>query len=289
MSIFLQQAEQTLLCFLGTTCRPSWVKTSLYVERLTSATSPSSCNRSSSSFFSSSSRRKAKNSKVCWTWNFSIRYWIWTLISLADSLRGIVLPLNRSWIRLHFFPLIIALILVSMTKIEAPGSNWALILVSIVKCFCGLKNRIILNLISVALVEGIDFPQNEVTIFGFHHVRDLISWHESTVQSNWMLASSAVFRRQQFLIRSLGGFGDCAHQNRRQQIKAMSGTSVEADAENIIRAITPSLDPNRYKGQAGKLKMYPVVLWLFFYFPSAQMVGKYSSIFFVMNQFARTL
>ncbi|XP_022955699.1 ATP-dependent (S)-NAD(P)H-hydrate dehydratase [Cucurbita moschata] len=68
-----------------------------------------------------------------------------------------------------------------------------------------------------------------------------------------MLASSAVFRRQQFLIRSLGGFGDCAHQNRRQQIKAMSGTSMEADAENILRAITPSLDPKRYKGQAGKI------------------------------------
>ncbi|XP_023528365.1 ATP-dependent (S)-NAD(P)H-hydrate dehydratase [Cucurbita pepo subsp. pepo] len=68
-----------------------------------------------------------------------------------------------------------------------------------------------------------------------------------------MLASSAVFRRQQFLIRSLGGFGDCTHQNRRQQIKAMSGTSMEADAENILRAITPSLDPKRYKGQAGKI------------------------------------
>lgn len=68
-----------------------------------------------------------------------------------------------------------------------------------------------------------------------------------------MLASSAVFRRQQFLIRSLGGFGECTYQNRRQQIKAMSGTSIEADAENILRAITPSLDPNRYKGQAGKI------------------------------------
>ncbi|XP_022979515.1 ATP-dependent (S)-NAD(P)H-hydrate dehydratase [Cucurbita maxima] len=68
-----------------------------------------------------------------------------------------------------------------------------------------------------------------------------------------MLASSAVFRRQQFLIRSLGGFGDCTHQNRRQQIKAMSGTSMEADAENILRAITPSLDPKRHKGQAGKI------------------------------------
>lgn len=33
----------------------------------------------------------------------------------------------------------------------------------------------------------------------------------------------------------------------------MSGTSIEADAENILRAITPSLDPNRYKGQAGKI------------------------------------
>ncbi|XP_038878237.1 ATP-dependent (S)-NAD(P)H-hydrate dehydratase isoform X2 [Benincasa hispida] len=68
-----------------------------------------------------------------------------------------------------------------------------------------------------------------------------------------MLASSAVFRRQQFLIRSLGGFGDCTYQNKRQQIKAMSGGYIEADAANILRAITPSLDPNRYKGQAGKI------------------------------------
>ncbi|KGN57014.1 ATP-dependent (S)-NAD(P)H-hydrate dehydratase [Cucumis sativus] len=68
-----------------------------------------------------------------------------------------------------------------------------------------------------------------------------------------MLASSAVFRRQQFLLRSLGGFGDCTYQNRRLQIKAMSGTSIEADADLILRAITPCLDPNRYKGQAGKI------------------------------------
>ncbi|XP_008438712.1 ATP-dependent (S)-NAD(P)H-hydrate dehydratase [Cucumis melo] len=68
-----------------------------------------------------------------------------------------------------------------------------------------------------------------------------------------MLASPAVFRRQQFLLRCLGGFGDCTYQNRRQQIKAMSGTSIEADAEHILRAITPCLDPNRYKGQAGKI------------------------------------
>lgn len=84
-----------------------------------------------------------------------------------------------------------------------------------------------------------------------------------------MLASPAVFRRQQFLLRCLGGFGDCTYQNRRQQIKAMSGTSIEADAEHILRAITPCLDPNRYKGQAGKFSTYSVLLWFFICFQFA--------------------
>ncbi|TXG71964.1 hypothetical protein EZV62_000543 [Acer yangbiense] len=33
----------------------------------------------------------------------------------------------------------------------------------------------------------------------------------------------------------------------------MSGTALVADSESILRAITPILDPNRHKGQAGKI------------------------------------
>lgn len=53
----------------------------------------------------------------------------------------------------------------------------------------------------------------------------------------------AVLRRQQFLIRVLRVRGD----NR------MQGSKFEADSDNILRAITPVFDPNRHKGQAGKI------------------------------------
>ncbi|KAM3755229.1 hypothetical protein ACB098_02G024900 [Castanea mollissima] len=68
-----------------------------------------------------------------------------------------------------------------------------------------------------------------------------------------MLPSSAVLRRQQFLLRTLGGYSNQTHLKRMQQTKAMSGTALEADAENILRAITPNLDPSKHKGQAGKI------------------------------------
>lgn len=68
---------------------------------------------------------------------------------------------------------------------------------------------------------------------------------------NCVLASSAVLRRQQFLIRSLGGYNNL---RRTQEIKSMSTTEMEADAENVLREIIPVLDPNRHKGQAGNLK-----------------------------------
>ncbi|XP_061347890.1 ATP-dependent (S)-NAD(P)H-hydrate dehydratase-like isoform X1 [Gastrolobium bilobum] len=64
-----------------------------------------------------------------------------------------------------------------------------------------------------------------------------------------LLASSSFFRRQQFLIRSLGG-GIDHHTNSRNM---QDLRSVEVDAESIIRAITPALDPRRHKGQAGKI------------------------------------
>lgn len=69
---------------------------------------------------------------------------------------------------------------------------------------------------------------------------------------NCMLASSAVFRRQQFLIRSLGGYSDHIEPRRMQDIRSMSGTTFEADAENVMREITPVLDPSKHKGQAGE-------------------------------------
>jgi ATP-dependent NAD(P)H-hydrate dehydratase len=73
------------------------------------------------------------------------------------------------------------------------------------------------------------------------------------VAKHCMLGSSAVFRRQQFLIRTLGGYTDQTHQKILQQTKAMSGIALEADAEHILRAITPTLDPTKHKGQAGEL------------------------------------
>ncbi|XP_062177201.1 ATP-dependent (S)-NAD(P)H-hydrate dehydratase [Alnus glutinosa] len=73
------------------------------------------------------------------------------------------------------------------------------------------------------------------------------------VAKHCMLGSSAVFRRQQFLIRTLGGYTDQTHQKILQQTKAMSGIALEADAEHILRAITPTLDPTKHKGQAGKI------------------------------------
>ncbi|KAK9287601.1 hypothetical protein L1049_016036 [Liquidambar formosana] len=49
--------------------------------------------------------------------------------------------------------------------------------------------------------------------------------------------------RQQFLIRSLGGHSDRIHRKTMQETRSMSEISLEADAETILRAITPSLDP----------------------------------------------
>ncbi|KAK2660030.1 hypothetical protein Ddye_006563 [Dipteronia dyeriana] len=67
-------------------------------------------------------------------------------------------------------------------------------------------------------------------------------------------SSAAVLRRQQFLIRSLGGgYTDQTTQRRMQQVNSMSGTALEAESDSILRAISPTLDPNRHKGQAGKI------------------------------------
>ncbi|KAI5447274.1 ATP-dependent (S)-NAD(P)H-hydrate dehydratase isoform X1 [Lathyrus oleraceus] len=61
-----------------------------------------------------------------------------------------------------------------------------------------------------------------------------------------LLASSRVFRRQRFLIRSFGGSIDhCRNSG--------SGKMQSVDVDDIIRAITPDLDQSRHKGQAGNI------------------------------------
>ncbi|KAJ4968746.1 hypothetical protein NE237_015447 [Protea cynaroides] len=62
-----------------------------------------------------------------------------------------------------------------------------------------------------------------------------------------MLDSSAILRRQHFLIRSLVGYSN------QTATKVMAGTHLEADAETILKTITPKLDPNLHKGQAGNI------------------------------------
>ncbi|TKY54039.1 ATP-dependent (S)-NAD(P)H-hydrate dehydratase [Spatholobus suberectus] len=64
-----------------------------------------------------------------------------------------------------------------------------------------------------------------------------------------LASSSPVFRRQQFLIRCVGGSID--HQPHSRDMQALR--SLEVDSESVIRAITPALDPTRHKGQAGNI------------------------------------
>ncbi|KAJ0977175.1 hypothetical protein J5N97_012649 [Dioscorea zingiberensis] len=67
-----------------------------------------------------------------------------------------------------------------------------------------------------------------------------------------LVSSSPVLRRQLFLIRCLGG---CVHQSYKkiQRVNCSSMEAMEADSTQVIRKITPSLDPTRHKGQAGKV------------------------------------
>uniref|UniRef100_A0A7N0U6N8 ATP-dependent (S)-NAD(P)H-hydrate dehydratase n=1 Tax=Kalanchoe fedtschenkoi TaxID=63787 RepID=A0A7N0U6N8_KALFE len=67
------------------------------------------------------------------------------------------------------------------------------------------------------------------------------------------LLNKAVLRRQLFLIRALAGDTELSNRKMAQQIEDVNAKVLEADAEHILRAITPSLDPNRHKGQAGKI------------------------------------
>ncbi|KAH9606887.1 hypothetical protein KSS87_019721 [Heliosperma pusillum] len=65
------------------------------------------------------------------------------------------------------------------------------------------------------------------------------------IGNNRVSTLSAILRRQQFLVRSLGG---SPGQNFLAKMNA-----VEADSLSIIRKITPKLDLSRHKGQAGKI------------------------------------
>lgn len=73
-------------------------------------------------------------------------------------------------------------------------------------------------------------------------------------------AAAAVCRRQSFVLRGLGGYscGQNSHNlyrssfQLRMQSAVSGGKSMEADSTRILRSITPTLDPSRHKGQAGK-------------------------------------
>ncbi|KAK1395204.1 ATP-dependent (S)-NAD(P)H-hydrate dehydratase [Heracleum sosnowskyi] len=80
------------------------------------------------------------------------------------------------------------------------------------------------------------------------------------IRIGWMLGFSSVTRRQQHLIRCLGGcnnnyrytttlYNHPKKENKMQSVKPI----LEAEALSIIKSITPTLDPSRHKGQAGKI------------------------------------
>ncbi|KAI3469527.1 hypothetical protein Pfo_026190 [Paulownia fortunei] len=70
--------------------------------------------------------------------------------------------------------------------------------------------------------------------------------------------SAAVIRRQQFLVRCLGGYNSsskslCYTSIKMQSLVSGGSPSLEVDAIKILRSITPTLDTSRHKGQAGKI------------------------------------
>ncbi|RAL44287.1 hypothetical protein DM860_015647 [Cuscuta australis] len=70
--------------------------------------------------------------------------------------------------------------------------------------------------------------------------------------------SEAVIRRQQLLLRCLGGYSGKAKEpfyqaNIRMQSAVSSGSSLKADSVSVLRSITPNLIYTKHKGQAGKI------------------------------------
>ncbi|CAN0886893.1 ATP-dependent (S)-NAD(P)H-hydrate dehydratase [Linum grandiflorum] len=81
------------------------------------------------------------------------------------------------------------------------------------------------------------------------HGVNQLTWLSIAHNRTFAHPSAALVRRQGFLVRCLGG----SHIVHTTCSSTMQGTNSEADAEAILRAITPTLDPIRYKGQAGKI------------------------------------
>ncbi|XP_047091634.1 ATP-dependent (S)-NAD(P)H-hydrate dehydratase-like isoform X2 [Lolium rigidum] len=84
------------------------------------------------------------------------------------------------------------------------------------------------------------------------------AWRHHLHHRGRMWAASPVFRRQLFLLRSLAptcAHGGCASSSSLQvhAMSAAAGPVYEADAEAVVRRITPPLDRARHKGQAGKI------------------------------------
>lgn len=87
------------------------------------------------------------------------------------------------------------------------------------------------------------------------------AWHHHLPHRGRMWAASPAFRRQLVLLRSLAP--TCADGGRASSSSlrlhamyaasaAAAGPVYEADAEAVVRRITPPLDRARHKGQAGQ-------------------------------------
>lgn len=80
-------------------------------------------------------------------------------------------------------------------------------------------------------------------LFLFVLMRDGMNYRILLDSAKSCILASSVPRRQQFLIRCVGGSTD------QRDMQALR--SLEVDSQTVIRAITPALDPTRHKGQAG--------------------------------------
>lgn len=80
--------------------------------------------------------------------------------------------------------------------------------------------------------------------------------------------SAALLRRQQFLVRCLGDRSISSNNRFHSSVKMQSvaSPSFEVDAVTILKSITPSLDPSKYKGQAGILSLSLSLTHLLFIF-----------------------
>ncbi|VAI02622.1 unnamed protein product [Triticum turgidum subsp. durum] len=84
------------------------------------------------------------------------------------------------------------------------------------------------------------------------------AWQHQLQHRGRMWAASPAFRRQLFLLRSLAptcadGGRASSSSLRPHAMSAAAGPVYEADAEAVVRRITPPLDRARHKGQAGKI------------------------------------